>query len=309
MNKEILEKQIEQSLKIMEQSKDWNITYDEQLKILTEKKELLDKFHKDIKEFEGIQFYLVGAGATQDNIFTIQARKDGQPIATIKIAEDKTTVTTTTYDESNKKNYGCEFKLKDQDIHTKETMQFLTYFNKEMKPKGKINEQTHTQAMLLSEFAKTSSYDKLLTGIQPCKINKSLYFPIPIILDPKQEEHGYTEILTRTKVRKLTIIEPLTETQTPESVLANGTSKAIFLLNLLHSNIGQSYYRVLGFHGRVTEHLTIKVCIAVPKELKSKCKEFEPFELKANNDSIEYHYMTYETDGAKITKIDTTLNN
>ena len=125
MNKEILEKQIEQSLKIMEQSKDWNITYDEQLKILTEKKELLDKFHKDIKEFEGIQFYLVGAGATQDNIFTIQARKDGQPIATIKIAEDKTTVTTTTYDESNKKNYGCEFKLKDQDIHTKETMQFL----------------------------------------------------------------------------------------------------------------------------------------------------------------------------------------
>lgn len=44
-----------------------------------------------------------------------------------------------------------------------------------------------------------------------------------------------------------------------------------------------------GSTGRVTEHLTIKVCIAVPKELKSKCKEFEPFELKANNDSIEYH--------------------
>ena len=113
MNK-VLEKQIEQSLKQMEQSKDWNKTYDEQLKILTEKKELLDKFHKDIKEFEGIQFYLVRAGATQDNIFTIQARKDGQSIATIKITEDKTTVTTTTYDESNKKNYGCEFKLKDQ---------------------------------------------------------------------------------------------------------------------------------------------------------------------------------------------------
>lgn len=244
MNK-VLEKQIEQSLKIMEQSKDWNKTYDEQLKILTEKKELLDKFHKDIKEFEGIQFYLVGAGATQDNIFTVQARKDGQPIATIKITEDKTTVTTTTYDESNKKNYSCEFKLNEQNLHTKETMQFLTYFNKDMKPKGKINEQTHTQAMLLSEFAKTSSYDKLLTGIQPYKINKSLYFPIPIILDPKQEEHGYIDILTRTKVRKLTIIEPLTETQTPESVLANGTSKAIFLLNLLHSPKGQEWYRIL----------------------------------------------------------------
>ena len=187
-------------------------------------------------------------------------------------------------------------------------MQFLTFFNKDMKPKGKINEQTHTQAMLLSEFAKTSSYDKLLTGIQPIKYS-NLYFPIPIILDTKEEEHGYIELLTRTKVRKLTIIEPLTEDLTPEIVLANGTSKAIFLLNLLHSEQGQQWYKVLGFHGRCTEHLTIKVCIAVPKELKSKCKEFEPYELRADKDSIEYHYMTYDTDGAKITKIDTTLNN
>ena len=65
----------------------------------------------------------------------------------------------------------------------------------------------------------------------------------------------------------------------------------------------------MGSTGRVTEHLTFKVCIAVPKALKTKYKEFEPYELRANNDSIEYHYMTYETDGATITKIDTTLNN
>lgn len=244
MNKETLEKQIKQSLRVMEQSTDWSKTYEEQLKILNDKKPLLDQFHKDIKEFEEIQFYLIGARPTQDNIFTIQARKDGEPIATIKIAEDKTTVTTTTYEESNKKNYNCEFQLKDHNLHTKETMQFLTYFNKEMKPKGKINEQTHTQAMLLSEFAKTSSYDKLLTGIQPIKYS-NLFYPIPIILNPKEEEYGYIDILTRTKVRKLTIIEPLTETQTPEMVLANGTSKAIFLLNLLHTEQGQQWYKIL----------------------------------------------------------------
>lgn len=307
MNK-VLEKNIEQSLKVMEQSKDWNKTYDELLKILTDKKELLDKFHKDIKEFEGIQFYLVGAGATQDNIFTVQARYQGQPIATIKISEDKTTVTTTTYDERNKKNYNCEFQLKEQDLHTKETMQFLTYFNKEMKPKGKINEQTHTQAMLLSEFAKTSSYDKLLTGIQPIKYS-NLYYPIPIILDPKEAEHGYIEVLTRTKVRKLTLVETLTETTTPESVLANATSKAIFLCSLLTNEQGQQWYKIMGFHGRVPTYPKVKVCIAVPEELKYKCKKFEPFEIGAKIANIEYHYMTYETDGAKITKIDTTLNN
>ena len=267
MNK-LLEETITQEQETINQSKSWSKTYEEQLKILTDHKPLLDQFHKDIKEFEEIQFYLVGAGVTQDNIFTVQARKNGETIATIKITEDKTTVTTTTYDESNKKLYNCEMTLKQQDLTNVETLRFLNFFNKEMKPKGKINEQTHTQAMLLSEFSKTSSYDKLLTGIQPIKYS-NLYFPIPI--DPKQET-GYIDILTRTKVRKLTIIEPLTETQTPESALANGTSKAVFLLNLLHSAKGQEWYKVLGFHGRVTEHLTIKVCIAVPKELKFKSR-------------------------------------
>lgn len=65
---------------------------------------------------------------------------------------------------------------------------------------------------------------------------------------------------------------------------------------------------MLGFHGRCTEHLKIKVCIAVPKNLKAKCKEFEPYELKANNDSIEVHHLIFDTDGAKITSIKTTLN-
>ena len=247
MNEKLLEETITQAQKTIEQSKDLFKPYEEQQKALTEKKELLDQFHKQVKEFDGIQFYLVGVNQAQDNIFTIQARKDGQPIATIKIAEDKTTVTTTTYDESNKKTYNCEIQLKDQELKTKETMQFLTYFDKEMKPKTKIDEQAHTQAMLLSEFAKTSSYDKLLTGIQPIKYS-NLYYPIPIILNPKEEQHGYIDILTRTKVRKLTIIEPLTEDLTSESVLANGTSKAIFLLNLLHSEQGQQWYKIFGFH-------------------------------------------------------------
>ena len=192
-------------------------------------------------------------------------------------------------------------------LNTKEANQFLTYFNKEMKPKIKIDEQAHIESMLLTEFSKTSSYDKLLTGIQPIKYS-NLYYPIPINLNPK-EDTGYINILTRTKIRKLTIIEPITETQAPETVLANATSKAIFLCSLLTNEQGQQWYKIMGFHGRVPTYPKVKVCIAVPEELKFKCKKFEPFEIGAKIANIEYHYMTYETDGAKITKIDTTLNN
>lgn len=267
MNKS-LETTIEQAQKTIEQSKDWNKTYEEQAKILTEKKSLLDQFYKEVKQFEGIQFYLTEVHPTQDNIFTVQARYQGQPIATIKIAEDKNTVTTTTYDESNKKNYNCDIQLKDNDLRTKETMQFLTFFNKEMKPKGKINEQSHTQAMLLAEFAKTSSYDKLLTGIQPIKYS-NIFYPIPIVLNT-QEEHGYIDILTRTKIRKLTIIEPMREDQTPEMVLANGTSKAIFLLNLLHTEQGQQWYKILRISRTCNTTSNYKSMYSSSKAIKGK---------------------------------------
>lgn len=267
MNK-LLETTIEQAQKTIEQSKDWNKTYEEQAKILTENKSLLDQFYKEVKQFEGIQFYITEAHPTQDNIFTVQARYQGQHIATIKIAEDKTTVTTTTYDESNKKNYNCDIQLNDEELNTKETYKFLEFFNKEIRPKGKLNEQLHTQALLLEEFSKTSSGTKLLTGIQPIKYS-NLFYPIPIILNPK-EEHGYIDILTRTKIRKLTIIEPLREDQTPEMVLANATSKAIFLLNLLHTEQGQQWYKILRISRTSNTTSNYKSMYSSSKAIKGK---------------------------------------
>ena len=160
--------------------------------------------------------------------------------------------------------------------------------------------------MLLTEFSKTSSIDKILTGIQPIKL-ENLYYTIPAIdaIGKSME----IKSLTRTKIRKITITELLEDTDTLDTALSRATTKAVFLLNLLHTKEGQQWYKAMGFHGRLPSHITIKVAIAVPKPLLSKCKEFEPFELRANTDSIEYHHLTYETDGAKITSIKTTINN
>ena len=306
MNK-LLEQAIEQAQKMLEQSKDWQKTYERISKTLAGNKALLDQFYKQIKKYERIQFYLSEVPSTPADTILIQVRYQGQTIADISISKEKTTISTKQYNENNKKIYGCDIQLEGEELNTKDTYKFLEFFNKEISPKEKIDEQAHINSMLLQEFAKTSSYDKLLTGIQPIKYSNLLY-PIPIILNSKEEEHGYIDILTRTKVRKLTIIEILTEKATPEMILANATSKAIFLLNLLHTDQGQQWYKIMGYHGRVTPHLTIKVCIAVPMQLVNKCKKFEPFELRAEADSIEYHYMSYDTDGAQITKIDTTLN-
>lgn len=161
MNK-LLEQTIEQSQKTISQSKDWNKTYEEQIKILNENKPLLDQFLKEIKEFEGVQFYLMEVSTTLPAIFKIQARYQGNPIATVIITKDSTLITTEEYEEGNKRIYNCEIQLNNMNLTNVESKQFLAYFNKEMKPKGKINEESHINSMLLAEFSKTSSGTKLL---------------------------------------------------------------------------------------------------------------------------------------------------
>lgn len=170
MNK-LLEETITKAQETIEQSKDvWNKTYEDQAKVLTESKELLDQFYKQVKSYDRIQFYLAEVSTTPPAIFKIQARYQGQPIALITITKDTTLITTEEYEETNKKIYGCNIKLEQVDLKTKETMQFLTYFNKDIEPKGKIDEQLHTQAMLLSEFAKTSSVGKLLLRLPTSEV-------------------------------------------------------------------------------------------------------------------------------------------
>ena len=301
MNKK-LEETIEQTLKTMEKSKDWQKAYDEQAKVLSESKTLLDQFYKKIKGYEQIQFYLVEVTPVQDNILTIEARYKGQQIAIIKISKDKTTISTNPYNETNKKIFNCDLELDEVNLDTKETYQFLEFYNKDRVPQGKIQEQSRIQAMFLDEFSKTKAYDKLLLGIQPIKYG-NLFVQIPTL-----SNNEYIDILTRTKIRKLTIIENLDKDKKPDEILSKATEKAIFLFNLLRTNQGQQWYKNFGFHGRVTPHLTIKVVLAVPKQLEGKCKEFDPFELRAGTDSIEFYHLTYEADQDNITSIHTKLN-
>jgi hypothetical protein len=304
---QILKDTIEQTQKIIKQSKDWQINYDEQVNAMLDNRTVIDQFRKSTKEYETyLQFYLTKVKATTPDLLTITTKYKGTDIATVTISKDQIQITTDNYNKSNKELFNCDIQLKQEEWNSLNTKQFLEHYKGDIKPKGTLDNKSQIESMLLAEFSKNSSYNKLLTGIQPIKYG-NLFYPIPINIK-KNEDIDYINILTRTKVRKLTIIENIDEAQTSEAVLAKATSKAIFLFNLLHAEQGQQWYKVMGFHGRVTPHLTIKVCIAVPKKLATQCKEFKPFTIETETDSIEYHYMTYDTDGAKMTSIKTTLN-
>ena len=299
---DLLNSVIEKSQKTIEQSKDWHVKYDKQVNTMLESRTLLDQFKiKRLTKDSALQFYL--NEITQPDLITITAKYKGNGIATITITKDTAQISTETFDKTNKELFNIDTKLKNEDLNTIQTHKFLEHFNQDIKLKTKPNKETQ-ESMLLAEFSKTSSYDKLLTGIQPIKYADTLYYNIPMTIGANPTE--YINILARTKVRKITIIETLEDGQDLDTILAQATAKAVFLTNLLHTENGESIYRLMGYHGRLPNQITIKVCIAVPKS--SKIKEFEPFEIQNGIDTLDYRYLQYDYDTEQITSIKTNVN-
>lgn len=305
---EKLLKQIEQTQKIIEQNKAQLSTYDNQANVLLDKRSQVEQFFKSCKEYDHLQFYIADGISTPEESLKIQIRFSGQPIASVKVTKDNESyITTEEYNESNKKNLECKIQLKDEDWNSEKTKEFMEYFRGDISIKNKGNERAVIESMLLTEFSKTTSYDKLLTGIQPIKYSNALYFPIPIITSNKNEVQ-YINILARTKVRRITVFELMDDSQDQETVLVKATAKAVFLTNLLHSESGDKWHKLFGFHSKIPSQLTIKVCIATNKKLSAKCKEFAPFELTNGVDTLDYRYLYYENDESKITNIITNVN-
>lgn len=299
---ELLNSVIEKSQKTIEQSKDWHIKYDKQVNAMLESRPLLDQFKiRRLTKDSALQFYL--NEITQPDLITITAKYKGSGIATITITKDTAQISTETYDKTNKELFNIDTKLKNEDLNNIQTHKFLEHFNQDIKLKTKPNKETQ-ESMLLAEFSKTSSYDKLLTGIQPIKYADTLYYNIPMTIGANPTE--YINILARTKVRKITIIEVLQDGQDLDTILAQATAQAVFLTNLLHTEQGEKWYKLMGFHGRLGNQITIKTCIAVPKN--SKIKEFQPFQIQNGIDTLDYRYLQYENDQEKITSIKTNVN-
>lgn len=302
---ESLLKQIEQTQMILEQTPEWTSTYDKIANGMLDNKSLIQEFYKSCKQYDHLHFYMTDVIPNEVDLFKLEIRFSGIPIAAIFITKDnKTYITTELYNESNK-DLGCNIQLKDEEWNSEKTKEFIEYFRGDIPIKNKGNEKSRIEDMLIREFSKTTSHDKLLTGIQPCKF-LGLTLPIPISLDKEKPE--YINILTRTKVRKLSIIEIMDETQTPETVLAQATNKALCLIKLLHSPNGALWYNILGFSGRVPTGISVKVCIATHKKLSAKCKEFEPFQIQCAPDELDFRCMYYDNDQTRIKSIKTNIN-
>lgn len=278
---------IEQTQKICEENKDWKVQYANMANAMLENQELLKKFYKDIKNYENLQFYLVGVTTTPPITYEISVRYLGQPVADISIANDEIRISTEKYNEANKKDLGCDIQLKGE-WKTVHALKFLNYFEGDITTKTKENGKSKIESLLLAELSKVIAEEKLMLGVQPIKFQR-LFYPMPTL-------NSNINILVRTKIRRITIInllDPANEKETAEDLLAKSTKQGVFLINLLRSESGDQWYKIFGFKGHIPGNITIRVCYALPNKLESKEKTFEPFQLKCGNDNIEFHWLYY----------------
>jgi hypothetical protein len=241
----------------------------------------------------------------------------GQIVAALSKKDNGTFLSTKGYDENNFCDFGCDIKLYNAHWDGHETKQFRRYFRSlpdRSRTNNKGNVEHNVENMLLAEFSKRKSADKLLLGIQPVKI-AGVRFGMPTPLSASDHGKlkyanaygGGIDILARSGA-KLTVIEVKDENtpkEPPQAALKQAIEYAVFIRELLRSKSGEKWYRVFGFSGKLPRSLTIRTVCAMPDDIPEK--SFTGKTLPIENDAIECHYLYFTISGEKIAAIDSSL--
>jgi len=218
----------------------------------------------------------------------------GQSVATAKIINDDIFISTNKdKDKSNKEYFDIGKPLVNEDWKGKNASEFRAKFTKELqkKEKGKSREH-HVENILLAEFGKKKSVNKILCNIKPILLC-DLFFQMPTPLTASKElikpakKGGGIDILTRVRHKKgsggrrICVMELKDENkanESPQKVMNQAIAYATFIARLLRSESGNKWYNIFGFRSTVPEKLIIDVSIVMPFN-KDRNENFETIEL------------------------------
>jgi hypothetical protein len=283
---------------------------------------------KKFYESRPLHFYITTTNAKNSTNLILDMRYGGQSVATLKANKENISLYTVGKDENNYRDFNCEIKL-DKNIKWGDTnaSKFRSFFknrdySRNKTNNNKRNEEHFVEHLLLTEFSKRNANDKPILGIQPIKFCGIRFgIPTPISAsDHKKVTYAYQmgggiDILARTGRGKhstyLTVIEVKDENikqEPPKEALKQAIQYAVFIRELLRSEIGKDWYEIFGFKGNIPKNLTIRVACAMPyKDDNDMDKSFEKSIYPIGNDKIECHYIYFQYDGKKIDNFHTSL--
>ncbi len=309
---------------------DWKKKYADYANLMLQYKDKKEELSRNFRKWKPFTYYItVGKAKTAPQSLHVFARYLGQTVANINVNSKNVTISTDkNLEDRNRDNFNWDKPLNSEPWTGDSAKEFRAYFNKVSPDRINLhrhNDEHKLESMLLTEFSNAQSINKKLCGIQPIKFaGYRLSMPVNVKgsnikngINNIELGDGHIDILARKKGNRpgdtqLVVFEVKDEnkessSETIENVLLQGTGYAVFLSNLLHSECGDAWYKLLGFGRKVPEKLTIKVCSAMPNKDNGNSDKFDIFTLPCGQDTFEYNWLYVDDDGRKITNLETTL--
>jgi len=304
--------------KLLAKNPEWVDRYAKYAKLLLKKEKTVKDKKKLFHEFKPLFLYMNVANATGSGIFGL--RYAGQQVADLFVRENEVLIDTESYDKSNKRDFDCDVQLKGKKWNSPEATKFRNHFLTKLPIRNedskKGNEEHRIESMLLGEFSKKQSKNKLILGIQPVRLFGDIarfQMPTPLAASSgiKYSERGKggIDIMcrigsgTKTKLCVIEVKDENTNTEPPQETIKQAIAYAVFLRELLRSKSGNDWYKVFGFSRNVPDKLEIVASIAMPVNEKI-ISNFEKTEIQlGNKDKLILHSIYFVEEDRKLVKL------
>ena len=311
---------------------EWLERYKGYSKALLANKESIKTNSKFFHEWAPLYFYLsISNAKIAKTTLTLDVRYRGQKVATLKSKKSVVTISTKVkvgtnwLFERNNRDFNCNIEL-DDNWRSEKAKQFRQHFSKNphrnTTDNNKRNEEHNIESLLVTELAKKSSVDKQILNVQTVDFENfrvSMKTPVRAskkdVISYSKQYGGSIDILARTgrgRGTYLTVIEVKDEnkkSEPPLTALKQAIRYAVFIRELLRSEIDNEWYKLFGFSGEVPKNkLTIRVACAMPDN--NSDKSFEKMKLPIEDDVLEFHYIyfKYDKENNQLANFQTSLN-
>ncbi len=305
---------------LLKQNPEWQLRFKGHAEAIEKNLGTIKKNKSMFNEWAPLHLYMTISEAKNKMIHRL--RFLGQDVASLKIENDKITISTKSFEANNKRDFDCNKRLEDCKWKSQEAKEFRSHFSHKQnrnKISKKRNEEHRLESLFLSEFSKKKSKEKILCNIQPVKIAGIARFQMATPLSASNLKKmkysnggGGIDILSRVgsgKSTKLCIMEVKDENkpkEPPTKAIQQGLAYATFLRELLRSSSGENWWKIFGFGGKIPNKLEFNVACIMPFG-NNKDVSFRGKTVKFKNDSFHFHYIYFQEKNNKIEAIETSL--
>jgi hypothetical protein len=307
---------------LLQEKSEWRNRYLGYANQIAGNHDLIKAVRATFHEWSPLYLYLnVSNAKNAGKSVSFELRYLGQTVAKLT-AKGKITISTAGFGENNKRDFDCELTLSNDHWDGIAARAFRSYFKTRPALRNsnsnKGNDEHRVESLMLTEFTRVKN--KRLRQIKPVMIG-GIRFPMPTPLSASNHKQikysgaygGGIDILARTgtggKATQLCIMELKDENtlkEPPREVMKQAVAYATFVRELLRSDAGPGWWKLMGFGGKIPKRLVLYAAVVMPFG-KNPDQSFASINLPIEDDIIQLHYLYFEEDQNSVGNFQTSL--